>query len=115
MPQIDVLFMDDVKKQLSVNVIAILYDLIIDELIYPIVMQNIEDPDKEHITALISPIISCCSMQGRNNDWQWYASHSQQSCYDDVQCSIKQKESDLPCSSDQTYLFQGSCGAYGLL
>ena len=57
MPQIDVLFTDDAKKQLHANVIGILYDLIIDELIYPIIVQNVDEPDKVHITSLVSPII----------------------------------------------------------
>ena len=57
MPQIDALFMDDAKKQLHTNVIGILYDLIVNELIYPIIVQNVDDPDKELITSLVSPII----------------------------------------------------------
>ena len=56
-PQIDGLFSSTVKIDLHDNAINVLYDLIINELIYPVVTQNMVDPDKSHYIGIIAPIV----------------------------------------------------------
>ena len=57
MPQIDGLFSSTAKTDLHDNATNVLYDLIIDELIYPVVAQNLVDPDQAHYIGMIAPIV----------------------------------------------------------
>ena len=57
MPQIDVIFTSSAKTELRNNAPALICDLIIEELIYPTIVQNIQDPDREYYLGLISPIV----------------------------------------------------------
>jgi hypothetical protein len=63
MPQIDVIFTSTVKTELHNNAPTLICNLIIEELIYPTIVQNIHNPDREYYLGLISPIVHAATFK----------------------------------------------------